>query len=150
MIVRGRWLDVWRANLEIRGASKVFVRIGAFRVLHLAQLDKRWARRFPWAETLRRDVPLRIDVTCRKSRIYHAGAAAQRIATAIREELGAPVTPDADLCIKARIEDDLCTFSIDSSGELLHKRGHKQAIGKAPMRETMAALFPATMRICRP
>ncbi|MCX7344308.1 MAG: class I SAM-dependent RNA methyltransferase, partial [Alphaproteobacteria bacterium] len=137
---RGGWPDVWRANLEIRGASKVLVRIGAIRVLHLAQLDKR-ARRFPWAETLRRDVPLRVDVTCRKSRIYHAGAAAQRIATAIREELGAPVTPDAELCIKARIEDDLCTFSIDSSGELLHKRGHKQAIGKAPMRETMAALF---------
>ncbi|MGA7267626.1 MAG: class I SAM-dependent RNA methyltransferase [Aestuariivirga sp.] len=137
---RGSWPDVWRANLEIRGASKVLVRIGAIRVLHLAQLDTR-ARRFPWAETLRRDVPLRVDVTCRKSRIYHAGAAAQRIATAIREELGAPVTPDAELCIKARIEDDLCSFSIDSSGELLHKRGHKQAVGKAPMRETMAALF---------
>ncbi|MGL6180706.1 MAG: class I SAM-dependent RNA methyltransferase, partial [Aestuariivirga sp.] len=70
---RGGWPDVWRANLEIRGASKVLVRIGAIRVLHLAQLDKR-ARRFPWAETLRRDVPLRVDVTCRKSRIYHAGA----------------------------------------------------------------------------
>jgi len=36
-------------------------------------------------------------------------------------------------------------FSIDTSGEGLHKRGHKQAMGKAPMRETMAAL---TLRAC--
>jgi putative N6-adenine-specific DNA methylase len=48
---------------------------------------------------------------------------------------------DADVVIKARIEDDLCTLSIDTSGESLHKRGHKEAIGKAPMRETMASLF---------
>ena len=136
----GGWPEVWRANLESRGASKVLVRIGAIRVLHLAQLDKR-SRKFPWGETLRHDVPVRVEATCRKSRIYHAGAAAQRIETAIREELGAPISPDATLCIKARIEDDLCTFSIDSSGEQLHKRGHKQAIGKAPMRETMASLF---------
>ena len=45
------------------------------------------------------------------------------------------------MCVKARFEDNLCTISIDTSGESLHKRGHKEAIGKAPMRETMASLF---------
>jgi putative N6-adenine-specific DNA methylase len=40
-----------------------------------------------------------------------------------------------------RIEDDLCTFSLDTSGASLHKRGHKQAVNKAPLRETLAALF---------
>ncbi|WP_373505473.1 class I SAM-dependent RNA methyltransferase [Aestuariivirga sp.] len=138
--VRGTWAEVWRANLELRGAGHVLARIGQFRVLHLAQLDKR-ARKFPWRDTLRADVPFRVEASCRKSRIYHSDAAAQRIETAIREELGAPVSADADVCIKARIEDDLCTISIDSSGGSLHKRGHKEAIGKAPMRETLAALF---------
>jgi len=142
--LRGDWPDVWRANLEIRGASRVLVRIGSFRAMHLAQLDKR-ARKFPWAETLRADVPVRVEATCRKSRIYHSGAAAQRIKTAIREELGAPLSAEAPVSIKVRIEDDLCTISIDTSGESLHKRGHKQEIGKAPMRETMAALF---LRLC--
>ena len=140
VVLRGGWPEVWRANLQLRGASKVLVRIGAFRVLHLAQLDKR-ARKFPWREVLRAGVPLRVEATCKSSRIYHGGAAAQRIETAIREELGAPIDAGADLCVKARIEDDLCTISIDTSGEGLHKRGHKQAIGKAPMRETMASLF---------
>lgn len=140
VVVRGGWPEVWRANLEMRGCSRVLVRLGAFRALHLAQLDKR-ARQFPWAEHLRRDVPVSIEATCKSSRIYHGGAAAQRIATAIREELGAPVADDAEVAIKVRIEDDMCTISVDSSGESLHKRGHKEAIGKAPMRETLAALF---------
>jgi putative N6-adenine-specific DNA methylase len=138
--VRGGWAEVWRANLEIRGASRVLARIGAFHAAHLAQLDK-LTRKFPWGEYLRAGVPVRVEVTCKKSRIYHAGAAAQRIETAIREELGAPISPDAELCIKARFENNLCTISIDTSGDSLHKRGHKEAIGKAPMRETLATHF---------
>ena len=137
---RGRWPEVWRANLELRGATRVLARIGAFRVLHLAQLDRR-ARKFPWAETLRCDVPVRVEAACSRSRIYHSDAATGRIATAICEELGAEVSEDAELCIKARIDDDLCTISIDTSGDSLHKRGFKAETGKAPMRETMAALF---------
>jgi putative N6-adenine-specific DNA methylase len=137
---RGGWPEVWRANLEIRGAGRVVARFSAFRALHLAQLDKR-ARRVAWGEVLRPDVPFRVEVTCKSSRIYHSGAAAERIERAIREELGAPVSPDAEVAIKARIDNDLCTLGVDTSGELLHKRGHKEAVNKAPMRETMASLF---------
>jgi putative N6-adenine-specific DNA methylase len=147
----GTWPEVWRANLHLRGATRVLVRVAAFRALHLAQLDKR-ARRLPWAETLRADVPVRIDVTSRGSRIYHAGAARQRIATALRETLGAPVLaagsedePGEAITLKVRIDDDLCTISVDTSGEMLHRRGHKQAVNAAPMRETLAALF---LRAC--
>lgn len=138
--VRGGWPEVWRANLEIRGAARVLARIGAFRAFHLAQLDKR-ARRVAWGDILRPDVPVRVEASCKGSRIYHAGAAAQRIERAIREELGAPVSPDAEVSIKARIDDDLCTISVDTSGESLHKRNHKEAVNKAPMRETLASLF---------
>jgi putative N6-adenine-specific DNA methylase len=138
--VRGNWPEVWRANLELRGAGRVLARMAAFRVLHLAQLDKR-SRRVAWGDVLRRDVPFRVEASCKSSRIYHSGAAAERIERAIREELGAPASPDADVCIKARIENDLCTIAVDTSGELLHKRGHKEAVNKAPMRETMASLF---------
>ena len=140
METRGGWPDVWRANLSLRCATRVLVRVGEFRAMHLAQLDKR-ARKFPWAEVLKKDVPVRVEATTRKSRIYHAGAAAQRIERAIREELGAPISKDALVVVKLRIEDDLATISLDSSGESLHKRGHKEAVAKAPMRETMAAAF---------
>ncbi|MDE1148253.1 MAG: class I SAM-dependent RNA methyltransferase [Azospirillaceae bacterium] len=140
IITRGGWAEVWRANLELRGATRVLVRIGAFRALHLAQLDKR-ARRFAWGDFLRADVSVKVEASCTKSRIYHAGAAAERVARAITEELGAPIADDAEIVVKVRIDDDLCTLSIDTSGEPLHKRGYKEAVNKAPMRETMAALF---------
>jgi putative N6-adenine-specific DNA methylase len=138
--LKGGWPEVWRANLEIRGASRVLARIDTFRTQHLAQLDRR-ARLVPWGDVLRRDVPFRVDASCKSSKIYHSGAAAQRIERAIAEELGAPMSAEAEVCIKARIENDICTVAVDTSGELLHKRGYKQAVAKAPMRETMASLF---------
>ncbi len=138
--VQGGWPDVWRANLELRGASRVLARIGSFMAFHLAQLDKR-ARKFPWADVLRADVPLRVQVTTKASKIYHAGAAAQRIETALRESLGATLSPDAALVLKVRIDDNVVTLSLDTSGASLHKRGHKEAVGKAPMRETLASLL---------
>ena len=144
VVIRGGWPEVWRANLELHAVTRVLARIGSFHVAHLAQLDK-LARKFPWGDTLRADIPVRVETACKKSRIYHAGAATQRIATAIREELGAPVSEDADVRIMARLDSNLCTLSIDSSGESLHKRGHKEAIGKAPLRETLASHF---LRAC--
>ncbi|KJZ25641.1 THUMP domain-containing class I SAM-dependent RNA methyltransferase [Tritonibacter mobilis] len=141
----GTWEDVRRANLYLRGATRVLARIGSFRAFHLAQLDKR-ARKFPWGEVLRKDVPVKVEVvTNKKSKIYHAGAATQRIETAISEELGAPIAADAPVTLKVRIDDNTCIFSVDTSGEGLHKRGHKVAVGKAPMRETLAALL---LRAC--
>lgn len=137
---RGGWGDVRRANLMLRGATRVLARVGSFRAMHLAQLDKR-ARKFPWASFLRPDQPVKVETTCRASRIYHAGAATQRIERAIAEELGVSIAAEAAIVIKARIEDDLVTISLDTTGPSLHKRGHKLAVAKAPMRETMAAMF---------
>lgn len=138
--INGGWPDVWRANLEIRGASRILARVDVFRAQHLAQLDRR-ARSVPWARIFRPDVPVRVEASCKSSRIYHTGAAAERIGRAIHETIGAPLSDDAPVSIRARIENDICTISVDTSGELLHKRGHKEAVAKAPMRETMAALF---------
>ncbi|MEM1344090.1 MAG: class I SAM-dependent RNA methyltransferase [Pseudomonadota bacterium] len=143
----GDWGEVWRANLHLRGAGRVLVRFAEFRAVHLAQLDKR-ARRLAWSSVLRADVAVRVEATSKRSRIYHAGAAAERIARAIREELGAPAQSGAKagageeaVRVLVRLEDDLCTISLDTSGEPLHRRGHKLAVAKAPLRETLAALL---------
>jgi len=139
----GDWATVRRANLTVRGTGRVLARVAAFRAMHLAQLDKR-ARKVDWAATLRADVPVAVEAACRASRIYHAGAASQRVARAIAETLGAP-SSDGGVRVMVRIEDDLCTLSVDTSGEALHRRGSKTATAKAPMRETLAALF---LRAC--
>ncbi|MEQ6201588.1 class I SAM-dependent RNA methyltransferase [Sulfitobacter sp. HNIBRBA2951] len=138
--LQGGWPDVWRANLELRGATRVLARIGGFMAFHLAQLDKR-SRKFPFGDLLRTDVPLRVQVTTKASKIYHARAATQRIETALTDTHGLTLDPEADLVLKVRIDDNNVLFSLDTSGESLHKRGHKEAVGKAPMRETLASLM---------
>lgn len=143
VIFQGRWQEVWRANLTLRGATRVLVRIDQFPVTHLSQLDKR-AHQVDWAALLPRGICLRVDTSCRKSKIYHDRAASERIEKALVDVVGAQIASDpseAELTIKVRIEKDRCTISLDSSGDSLHKRGHKAATGKAPMRETLAALF---------
>jgi putative N6-adenine-specific DNA methylase len=138
--IRGGWPEVWRANLWLRGAGRVLARLDSFHAEHLAQLAAR-ARQVPWARVLRPGLPFRVEATCAKSRIYHSGAAAERVAAAISATLGAPHAAEADLLVMVRIERDLCTISVDTSGEPLHKRGYKVAVNPAPMRETMASLF---------
>ncbi len=140
VVMQGSWPDIWRANLVLRGASAVLARIGTFPASHLSELDKR-ARKFPWGEFLSKKIPLRVSASCRASRIYHSGAVQQRIENALREEFGAVIDDEAAVEIMARIERNICTLSIDTSGTALHKRGNKEAMAKAPLRETMAALF---------
>ncbi len=141
---RGGWLDVWTANLRLRGASRVLVRIGRFRATRLEDVDAA-AQRLPWAAFLRRDVPVRLDVSARQSRLYHTGALAERIGTALARHLGVVLAEDAPVTVQARMDRDQCLVSVDTSGDLLHKRGFKRAVGKAPLRETLAALF---LRAC--
>lgn len=44
-----------------------------------------------------------------------------------------------DVLINAHIYESDCILSLDSSGESLHRRGFKEAVGIAPLKETLAA-----------
>ncbi len=137
--IKGDLADVYRANLQLRGATRVLLRIASFRAMHLAQLDKR-ARKVNWAKYLSPNSPIHVEASCKKSKIYHSKAAAARVEGAIVKELGGQISKDAPVTVKLRIEDDLCTISIDTTGDSLHKRDLKGAVGKAPLRETLAAM----------
>ncbi|MEL7138320.1 MAG: class I SAM-dependent RNA methyltransferase [Pseudomonadota bacterium] len=139
----GDWEAVWRANLQLRGAVRVMVELAQFRALHLAQLDKR-LRRLDWSSLLPQRTAVHVEALCRRSRIYHAGAAAERLGRALADAVAARhvrTRAEAAFGLRLRIDDDLCTVSLDSSGDPLYRRGYKEAVAKAPMRETMAALF---------
>lgn len=144
VLIKGGWPEVWRANLQLRGASKVLVRLGSFRAFHLSELDKK-ARQFPWDDYIKPKTPIRVEVSTSKSKIYHKKAAAERIERALSDILNCEPDPEAELQIKIRLFKDICTISLDSSGEGLHKRGAKEALNKAPLRETLAAL---SLRAC--
>ncbi|NET09839.1 MAG: hypothetical protein F6K16_35090 [Symploca sp. SIO2B6] len=44
-----------------------------------------------------------------------------------------------DVAINVHIRDNWATVSLDSSGESLHRRGYRPAVGEAPLKETFAA-----------
>ncbi|WP_224817133.1 class I SAM-dependent RNA methyltransferase [Hasllibacter sp. MH4015] len=140
---QGDLAEAARANMHLRCAVRVLLRIAEFRAMHLAQLDKR-ARKVDWRAVLSADEPVRVEATCRRSRIYVNKAAVQRVAGGL-EAAGIAVSREAEIVVKVRIDDDLCTISVDTTGEALHRRGHKEFVGKAPLRETMAAGFLRVM-----
>jgi putative N6-adenine-specific DNA methylase len=154
---RSPLVGVYAANLWLRTASRVLVRVAAFRAESFHELERR-ANRVPWSQYISATVPVRIRVTCRKSRLYHSDAVAERIAGAISRaggtlaplrasaiEAGEGVGDDAagsgegEQLIVVRMFHDECAISIDSSGALLHRRGYRQETAKAPLRETLAA-----------
>jgi len=142
------------ANIGMRVASRVIVRLDAFEARSFAELE-RHARRIPWSRVVRSGDVVRFRVTCKKSKLYHSDAVAQRLADAVMRMVpgvraeGSSVDDDelGDVATAAlfvvRLMRDQCTVSADASGELLHRRGYRQATAKAPLRETLGAALLA-------
>ena len=127
---------LYAANLHLRIASRVLVRIGTFHASAFHELE-RHAARLPWREFVTSGSPVSFRVTSRKSRLYHQDAIAQRLVAVAG---GATAREgDATQEFVVRLFRDECTVSADASGELLHRRGYRLATAKAPLRETLAA-----------
>ena len=138
-------------NLWLRTASRVIVRLGAFKAQGFADLEK-GAAKLPWQQVLLPGQAVAMRVTCRKSRLYHSDAVAERVVRQVARHFGVDVPvvrltdsddddapTDEAQRILVRIVHDIVTVSADTSGELLHRRGYRQAVAKAPLRETVAA-----------
>ncbi len=140
----GDLLTVYSANLWLRTASRVLVRIGSFRLSSLKKAKDCFVR-YPWEIYLTGAKAIRIRASCHKSRIYHSGALSERLCDAIGERLGRKVIlikegkAKREPLIFVRMLKDRCTLSVDASGEHLHKRGFKTLSVKAPLRENLAA-----------
>jgi putative N6-adenine-specific DNA methylase len=84
-------------------------------------------------------------VTARKSKLYHSDAIAERLvnsvgARAIDTQADARQPPEnTEQLFVVRLLRDEFEISVDTSAELLHRRGYRQAVAKAPLRETLGA-----------
>ncbi|MEX2178358.1 MAG: class I SAM-dependent RNA methyltransferase [Gemmatimonadaceae bacterium] len=139
--------SMMRANLWLRTASRVLVRVARFRATEFYELEKR-AKKIPWGEFVFPGHAVEFRVTARKSRLYHSDAIAERLsrsvgASAKRAKLAKASAPraggDAGQLFVVRVVRDEFEISVDSSGDLLHQRGYRRAVAKAPLRETLAA-----------
>lgn len=138
---------LYRANLHLRTPSRILARLGMpFLAREFPELQQK-AARLPWERFLTPGQPISLRVTCHKSRLYHSDLVARNVAAALAERLGQPSpivktddeTDQPPQLVVVRLANDSCTVSVDSSGTILHKRGYRQAVAKAPLRETLAA-----------
>jgi len=131
--------QLYAANLWLRIASRVIVRLASFHAATFYELE-RHAKRVSFERFIAPGSAVDIRVSCRKSRLYHSDAVAERIRRAIERRTGSVVSAsESGALVIVRLSHDECTVSIDSSGALLHRRGYRLATAKAPMRETLAA-----------
>src|SRR3954468_6686402 len=153
---KGSSSTVALANLWSRIATRIVVRIGSFRARTFFELE-RHAKKIEWERYVRPGGAIRFRVTCRKSKLYHSDAVAQRFQEAVARRIhGDIVVAEAaddenESDVRAqlfivRFERDVCTVSVDTSGALLHRRGYRQAVAKAPLRETLAAAMLLSSR----
>lgn len=144
----GSLADVAAANLVLRTAERITLRLEPFRAVHFAEL-RRKAANVEWERWIDDDDAVIVRVTSRRSKLYHERGVAERVAGAIEDRLGRTVEvapadtlddPDARVqLLVVRVQNDRVTLRLDTSGPRLHRRGYRQATAKAPLRETLAA-----------
>lgn len=130
--------ELYLANLWLRSAVRVLVRVGEVQARDFPTLYKR-LQRLPWGRFVKPGADALVRVTCHRSRLSHSGRVAETCQQAIWKALGAAEAGQGQALVYLRLEDDRCQVSLDSSGELLHRRGYRQASVAAPLRESLAA-----------
>ena len=143
-----------RALIGLRTASRVAVRLAAFHARSFPELE-RHAATVEWGDVIAPGHAVHFRVTSRKSKLYHHDGVAERLERAVvlqhrtvepvrapsrAEAIESPgADPPALQRILVRVLRDEVVLSADAAGALLHLRGYRQAVAKAPLRETLAA-----------
>lgn len=136
--------ELCRANMWLRSADRVWLRLGEFPAATFEELFQ-GTKALPWAEVLPRDARFPVDGHVHASLLTSLPAVQrtvkkavveclqQRYQTAWLEETG-PTFP-----IRAFLVRDRCALMLDTSGSGLHRRGYHTMNAPAPLRETLAA-----------
>ena len=145
VLFQGKVHDCYRANLLLRTASRVLMRITDFKATNFRQLQKK-IQDIEWELYFLPDTAVQVHVAVKHSRLFHTDAVRSYFQDAVELRLdkyhpaqsrsqkgGVPQS------LYIRIVDDMVTVSVDSSGEVLYKRGLKSHSSRAPVRETIAA-----------
>ncbi len=142
---RGDEALLYKVNYLSRLAIRILKPIGVFDVKNDDQLyDK--VKRINWMDVFKLNQTFSVDANLFHSDMDHSHYAALKTKDAIvdqfRESTGKRPWVNVEtphIYIDVHISHNVCTISLDSSGESLHKRGYKIGSDKAPINEILAA-----------
>lgn len=142
---RGDAQAIARANVFIRTAERIMVKVGSFPAKSFDQLFE-GTKALAWEQYLPKDAKFWVSKASTKNSALFSGSDIQSIVKkAIVERLKTVyhVTwfeeTGAEYPIRVFINKDIVSIGMDASGVSLHKRGYRQLVGKAPISETLAA-----------
>ena len=137
--------DAWRANLHLRTAVRVLLRLARFQAPDEAALY-RGVQDIDWRRFVAADATLVVAAQTRESVLDHSLFVEQHTKDAIVDQFAVRdgMRPSVDksspdLSVHVHLWRDRCTLSVDTSGASLHKRGWRRYQGRAPLSETLAA-----------
>lgn len=136
---------VCRANMFLRTAERVLLKVGSFRAESFEELFEH-TRALPWEEYIPENGKFWVAKAASvKSRLFSPSdiQSVMKKATVrrLQDKYHVEWFPEdgASYPVRVFIMKDVVTVGIDTSGVSLHKRGYREMSGKAPITETLAA-----------
>ncbi|HAA57036.1 MAG TPA: hypothetical protein DCE42_19880 [Myxococcales bacterium] len=127
-------------------ATRLLLRVDHFQATSVQELFRK-TRRINFSRILPAGTVLHIKATNKRSFAGGTGELTRFVLDGIQAHykeraLTPPTSTDdaseADQRLLIRLEDNQCTLSLDTSGEMMFRRGWREHAGKAPLRENIA------------
>lgn len=136
---------VCRANIFLRTAERILLKVGSFPAVTFEELFDR-TKEIPWEDYIPEDGKFWVAKAASvKSRLFSPSDIQSIMKKAMVERLKSKYhmqwfqESGASYPVRVFLMKDIVTVGIDTTGISLHKRGYRPAAGKAPIAENLAA-----------
>jgi len=134
-----------RANVFLRSAERVLIKIGSFHAQTFEELFQ-GTRALPWENYIPKDGRFWVAKAASvKSKLFSPSDIQSVMKKAMVERMKSVYHVEwftesgASFPVRVFIKKDEVTVGLDTSGESLHKRGYRKLVAKAPIAENLAA-----------
>ena len=140
----GDAFSVARLNLNLRTADRVYVKVGEFIADTFDALFD-GVKSLAWESFLPKNASVIVNGKCVRSKLFAVSACQGMVKKAIADRISNAygmrrMSEDgATYAVEFRLFKDRCELLIDTTGVGLHKRGYRDMVGIAPIRETLAS-----------
>jgi len=134
---------ICRANLWLRTADRVLVKMGEFKALSFEELFE-GTKALPWHEWIPENAEFPVEGKSVDSKLFSVPDCQAIVKKAVVEKLKEKYKKEwfeetgPLYKIEISLLKDIATLTIDTSGPGLHKRGYRKLVGGAPLKETLA------------
>jgi len=141
---QGQLRDIVIANLWLRTAERVLLKMGEFKALSFDELFEQ-TKALPWEEWIPEDGNFIVEGKSINSKLFSISDSQRIVEKAIVERLKTKYPKEWFMksgeryTVEVSLLKDIATLTIDTSGDGLHKRGYRDRAGDAPIKETLAS-----------